>query len=51
MSLTAGILGAIEQAGFLDELEAISFPVGDANVMYDNMDIVATFDSSEMHGE
>jgi len=51
MSLTAGILGAIEQAGLLDELKGISFPAGAASIMYENMDIVATFDNGVKNDE
>ncbi|GJJ68648.1 hypothetical protein EMPS_00994 [Entomortierella parvispora] len=51
MSLNPSILAAIEQIGLLDELKAISFPAGEANIMYDNMDIIATFNSNTMHAD
>ncbi|GJJ68650.1 hypothetical protein EMPS_00996 [Entomortierella parvispora] len=46
MSLSANILGAIDQMGLLDELEAISFPAGSPNLMYEDMKIIATFDNT-----
>ncbi|GJJ68649.1 hypothetical protein EMPS_00995 [Entomortierella parvispora] len=51
MSLNANIQAAIDQIGLLEELKAISFPAGEANIMYDNMDIIASFNSSAMHAD
>jgi 2-polyprenyl-6-methoxyphenol hydroxylase-like FAD-dependent oxidoreductase len=51
MSLNPSILAALEQANLLDELKAISFPAGESNIMYDNMDIIATFNSTNMPNE
>lgn len=51
MSLTGNILAALEQANLLDELKAVSFPAGAASVMYDNMENIATFDTSKLNNE
>jgi len=51
MSLNANILGALDQIGLLEELEAISFPVGVAKIMYDNMNITASFDNANKNDE
>ncbi|GJJ68682.1 hypothetical protein EMPS_01028 [Entomortierella parvispora] len=51
MSLSANILGAIEQIGLLDELKAISFPAGDSNVMYEDMKVIATTNNNNTSSE
>jgi len=51
MNLNANILGAIEQVGLLDELKAISFPSDKADILYENMEIIASFDSTNKNGE
>jgi len=49
-SLNANIPSAIEQVGLLDELKAISFPGDKANILYDNMKVIASFDSPNKNG-
>ncbi|GJJ68680.1 hypothetical protein EMPS_01026 [Entomortierella parvispora] len=51
LSLNANILGAIDQIGLLDELKAISFPAGNTKIMYENMEVIATFDNSSTDSE
>ncbi|GJJ68652.1 hypothetical protein EMPS_00998 [Entomortierella parvispora] len=51
MSLNANILGAIEQIGLLDELKAISFPGDKSSIMYENLEIIATFENPNKNGE
>ncbi|KAG0038875.1 hypothetical protein BGZ83_002972, partial [Gryganskiella cystojenkinii] len=43
MSLNVNILPAFEQLGLLEELKGISFPAGHTNIMFDNMEVVASF--------
>lgn len=51
MSLNGNILAALEQANLLDELKAISFPVGGANIMYENMNVIASFGNENNNDE
>jgi len=51
MNLNPNILGAMDQVGLLEELKAISFPADNSNIMYDNMEIIATFNSPNKDGE
>ncbi|GJJ68653.1 hypothetical protein EMPS_00999 [Entomortierella parvispora] len=51
MSLNANILACIEQIGLLDELKDISFRDSQANIMYDDMKVVASFPSLNLNND
>lgn len=51
MSLSPNILAAFDQVGLLGELEAVSIPAGETNILYDDMKVIASFPNSNTNNE